>query len=305
MEFRQLRYFVAVAEELNFGKAAERLYMTQPALSKQIQTLEKKLEIELFKRTKREVQLTQAGQVFLEQAKRLLKDAEQGVQLAKQAARGEIGQLIISYTPSALHSVLPEILRVFGDRYPDVKIAMTEMSTEKQVEALQEHQVDVAFLHPPLREKFLQLQLILEEEILLVLPKNHPLLTHEKIPLSALAKESFIIHPPDEGPVLYNLFVNTCLQAGFQPKVVQEAVMCQTRIALVEAGIGITFVPESIQNIASRGVVYKRIDGVSAKLQLATAWRKENSSPVLQKFLQLITEIKKIPYLNKYFNIAS
>lgn len=290
MEFRQLKYFVVVAEELHFGRAAERLHLTQPALSKQIRRLEELLDFRLFHRTKHQVQLTQAGQVFLERARQLLEQAEQAVQLAKRTARGEMGQLAIGFTTSALHSVLPEMTQRFRERYPSVELTMIELCTEAQVEALLKGEVDVGFLHPPIRHKLIQLHPLLAEEFVAVLPKNHPLQECARIPVMALARESFILHPREQGPVLYDQFFSLCQQLGFQPHVVQEHGMHQTRVGLVAAGIGVTFVPESVQPLVPPSVVCRPIEGSNLKLELAAGWRKDDSSPVLREFLKVVKE---------------
>lgn len=222
MELRQLRYFVAVAEELHFAKAASRLHITQPALSKQIQALEKTLGVQLFRRTKQEVKLNEAGKVFLQHALQLLSLSQQAKEMTKKAARGEIGILSIGFTPSARESILPEVIQVFRSRYPDVELTMTGMCTERQAEALIKHQLDITFLHPPLRQKNLHIHPLLEEEFLVVLPQNHPLQIYDRVPLLSLAEESFILHPREDAPVLYDQFFSICDKLGFQPKVVQK-----------------------------------------------------------------------------------
>lgn len=291
MELRYLRYFVAVAEELHFGRAAKRLYMTQPALSKQIRRLENELELQLLHRTKRTVELTAAGKAFLPEARRILQQAEEAVQVAKRAARGEVGHLRIAFTASAMHSVLPEILKNFRDRYPKVKLDLTEFCTLDMVEVLRVEKADLGFLHPPVDAPFLKLQPMPGENLVVALSQNHPLVERESLPLAALANEPFILHPRYEGPVLYDQIVNLCKQAGFEPRVVHEEVKNQTRVGLVAAGLGITFVPQSLQNAGLSGVVYRPLSGSAPELQLAVAWRGDRVSPVLQGFLQIVQQL--------------
>lgn len=288
MEFRHLRYFVAVAEELHFGRAAERLQMTQPALSKQIAALEKELDIQLFSRTKRSVQLTVSGHVFLDQAKQLLAQAEAAVQLTRRADRGEVGQLTVGFTATATYTVLPRLVQSFRDRYPDVQISMVELSTEAQVAALNQRQIDLAFLHPPIDKRGLALHPILEEPFMVVLPKHHPLLNQKRLSLPLLANERFILHSRQEGPVLYDGFIRLCQQAGFRPTIAQEVGSHQTRICLVAAGMGITFVPESVQLLVQGEVACRELTDSAIKLQFAAAWRQDCTVPTLRKFLRIL-----------------
>lgn len=296
MELRLLRYFVTLAEELHFARAAERLQITQPALSKQIAALEKELDVPLFTRTKRTVRLTAAGQVLLEQATRLLSQVNDIIHLTQRAARGEEGQLRIGFTATATYTVLPALVRDFRDRFPRVQLTMLELCTEAQVAALKDGQIDIAFLHPPIDERGLKLHPILEEAFLAVLPKHHPLLKYEQIPLSAFAEEPLIIHPRNEGPVLYDGLIQICQQAGFQPKIVQESISTQTRICLVAAGIGVSFVSESVQSLVGTDVVCRALADCPIKLKFAAAWRQSSTPPTLQSFLKNLLRV----HFNRY-----
>ncbi|NHC35801.1 LysR family transcriptional regulator [Scytonema millei] len=293
MELHDLRYFVAVAEDLHFGRAAQRLHMTQPALSRQIQALEAELDVQLFRRSKRSVQLTIAGQTFFEEAKQILRHTEQAIQTTKRVARGEVGQLRLSFTASALRSVLPEIVRVFRERYPDVQLTMNERCTHDQVAAFHSHQVDVGFLYLPVDEKLLTLQPIAEEVWIVALPKGHHLSDRKHLTLSMLANEAFILHPRQSGAKFYDRIVGLCEQAGFYPNVVQEVETSQTRVGLVAAGMGITFVPEYLQNVGDTEVIYRRLKGTAPKLQLAIARRRDNFSPIVQQFLHVVEELSQ------------
>lgn len=290
MELHSLRYFVAVAEELHFNRAAARLHITQPALSRQIRNLEEELGIELLRRTKRTVELTEAGATFLTEVRKALQQVEAAIHMAQRAARGEIGCLRIAFTPSAMHTVLPEILKQFRDRHPNVKLDMIELCTLDQVNALCTETVDVGLLHPPIEASFLKLYPLQGEKLVVVLPQTHPLEQHRCLALKALAHEPFIMHPRYEGPVLYDQILNLCRQVGFEPRIVHEEVKHQTRVGLVAAGIGIAFVPESLQQTMA-GVSYCTLMGASPQLQLAVAWRCNHVSPVLQGFVQVTQEI--------------
>ena len=290
MELRHLRYFVTVAEELHFGRAAERLQMTQPALSKQVAALEKELDVQLLTRTKRTVRLTAAGQVLFDEAKRLLAQVDDTVQLVKRTANGEEGALAIGFTNTATSTVLPALVRRFRDRCPNVELTMQELCTEAQVRALNEHKIDLAFLHPPIDKRGLKLYPILEENFVAVLPKGHPLLKYEYLPLKALAGEPLIIHPRQEGPVLYDGFMQLCQQLGFQPNIVKETISPQSRVCLAAAGIGITFVAASSQASVGQEVVCRPLVDCPIKLQFAAAWRQNSTAPTLREFLAILLE---------------
>ncbi|MEO1298430.1 MAG: LysR family transcriptional regulator [Cyanobacteria bacterium J06636_16] len=293
MEIRDLRYFAAVADTLHFGRAAERLHMTQPALSRQIRSLEAELEVQLFHRTKRSVRLTIAGQAFLADAQQILQHVEQAVSTTRRTARGEMGHLRLSFTTSALRSVVPKIVREFRNRYPDVQLTMTERCTHEQVEAFRAHQLDVGFLYPPVDEKLLAITPLHTETWVVALPQDHPLALRQPLTLSDLATESFILLPRREGPYLYDQIIHLCQQAGFYPNVVQEATACQTRAGLVAVGIGIAFVPEVLQDTGNSAVVYRNLKGDAPSLQLAIAHRRDDDSPIVQHFFQVVEETFK------------
>jgi DNA-binding transcriptional LysR family regulator len=288
MELRQLRYFVTVAEELHFGRAAERLQITQPALSKQIASLEQALGVQLLARTKRTAQLTPAGQVFFNQAQQLLSQAEAAILLTQRTDRGDIGQLSIGFTETAVHTILPHVVCAFRQDYPNVEINMLELSTEAQVAALNQDKIDLAFLHPPIDSRGIELHPILEEVFVAVLPQQHPLIEYDRIPLEAFANEPLIIHPRQEGPALYDGFIQVCQEAGFQPKIVKESISLQTRVCLVATGMGITFVSSQLQFLVGANAVCRPLAKCPIHLKLAAAWRQNASSPPLRAFIQIL-----------------
>lgn len=290
MDLRQLRYYIVVAEELHFGRAAERLKMTQPALSKQIMVLEKDIGVQLLSRTKRVVQLTHAGQAFLNQARFLLAQSEETIQVARRTARGEEGQLTIGASPPATQTVLPDLLRTFRDRFPKVDLNLSLLSTESQVAALNQRNIDIGFLHPPIDARGLDLYPIQEEDFVVVLPKNHRLLKYDKIPLAQFAGESFMILPRHESPVLYDQFVQFCQKLGFQPNIVKEVLDLQTRLCLIAAGFGISFVPEGMQAAVGTNVVCRPLEYCPIKQKLAAAWRQDATAPAIHSFLALMQE---------------
>lgn len=289
MDFRQLQYFVAVAEELHFGRAADRLQITQPALSKQIAGLETTLEVQLLFRTKRTVELTHAGQTFLHQARQLLHQKETAIQLTRQTGCGDIGHLSIGFTKTATQTVLPQLLRDFLKRYPKVEIEMVELTTEAQVKALNQDVIDLAFLHPPIDQRGLQVYPILEESFVAVLPPQHPLGQYDVIPLKALAQEPLIIHPRQEGPILYDGFLQVCQRVGFQPQIVKESISLQTRLCFVAAGLGITFVSDQFQSLVGNNVICRPLENCPIHLQFGAAWRQRSSNPALHNLLQILS----------------
>jgi DNA-binding transcriptional LysR family regulator len=288
MEFRQLKCFIVVAQELHFGRAAQALHLSQPALSKQIQALENSLEIQLFERTKHTCRLTPAGQKFLEIARRVLHQVEEGIQVTKQVADGQIGRVRIGWTEATLFSLAPNIIRTYRNRYPQVNLIYTSGGTETNVEALRTHQIDVGFVYLPIREPTLSMYPLYEETYIVAIPASHRFARHKQISLQSLANEPLIFYPRSLAPVLYAKFIKSCEQAEFVPNVVQEAELAQTRLGLAAAGVGITFVLADMQNLNAKGVVYRSLIGDFPTLKLAIAWRQTESSSVVHEFLKVL-----------------
>ncbi|MBW4501730.1 MAG: LysR family transcriptional regulator [Scytonema hyalinum WJT4-NPBG1] len=291
MELRHLRYFVTVAEELHFGRAAQRLQIAQPPLSQQIRQLEEELGVQLFHRTKRSVQLTEAGQLFLEEASQILTRAEQAIQIVQRADRGETGRLTLGFVGSATYSVLPVILKVFRRRFPEVLLSLHEMTTTQQVQALHEDRIHLGFVRPPIYEQELMIESILKEPFVAVLPEFHRLANETQISLLTLANDPFILFPRYLGSGFYDQIVNMCQQVGFQPQVAQEAIQMQTIISLVAAELGVALVPASVQNLQRVGVVYKALAESTSQVELAMIWRPDKISSVLQKFLEVTRQV--------------
>jgi DNA-binding transcriptional LysR family regulator len=291
IEFRHLRYFVAVAEELHFGRAAERLRIAQPPLSQQIRQLETELGFQLFHRTKRSVMLTEAGAVFLQESRRLLCQLEQAVQTGRQVSRGEQGQLVIGFISSAAYNVLPPILRSFRAAFPEVKLELHELTTDQQIHWLSDHRLDVGLIRPPIDDLTLHMQTIFQEPLVLALPDRHPFAQQSRISLKSIAAELFILFPRSLAPGLYDQIISLCQQAGFSPTVVQEAIQMQTIISLVAAEIGIAIVPVSLKNLQRTGVVYKPLQEETPQAEVAIVCRKINVTPTVQRFLDLAMQM--------------
>jgi DNA-binding transcriptional LysR family regulator len=291
MELRQLEYFVAVAQELHFGRAAESLHLSQPALSKQIQALEDSLEIQLFERTKHWVRLTLAGQKFLEVARNILVDVAAGIAVTKQVAAGTNGKLRIGFTESTLFSLAPNIVRTYRQQYPQVELTLTSGGTETQVEALRTHQIDLGFVYLPIREPSLSIHPLFEEAYIAALPSFHRLARQQQIAIDSLATEPLIFYPRSLAPILHANFIKCCEREGFVPNIVQEAELAQTRLGLAAAGVGITFVLANLQNLNAKGVVYRPVVGDFLTLKLALAWRQNESSAVVHECINVLKTI--------------
>lgn len=292
MELRHLRYFIAVAEELHFSRAAERLHIAQPPLSQQIQQLETELGVELFHRkTKRQVQLTEAGKVFLQEAYRLLAQLEQGIELTRRTGRGETGELRVGFISSVTYDVLPAILQAFRQQFPGVELVLQELTTAEQEKALQNHRIQVGFVHLPLEDDSFASECIQQENLVVALPANHPLAKQEKIAVRSLAEELFILFPRHLGMGLYDKIMALCEQGNFTPKVAQEAIQMQTIIGLVSAGMGIAIVPACLQNLQRQGVVYRAIAQTTPLVETAVVWKAEEITPVLRQFLTVVRKI--------------
>jgi len=290
MELRHLRYFVTLAEELHFGRAAERLHIAQPPLSQQIQQLERELGFQLFHRTKRTVKLTEAGQVFREESQRILTQLEQAIQRGNQVSRGEVGQLVIGFVASTAYNVLPEVLQAFRAAVPGVTLQLQELTTEQQLQWLKEGRIDVGFLRPPIVEDSFSSEIIFEEPLVLTLPISHRLALAEKVSLREVAGEPFILFPRAQAPGLYDQIISLCQQADFSPIVAQEAIQMQTIVSLVAAEMGVALVPASLQNLQRTGVVYKALEELSPKVAIAMLWRRNETSPATQRFLAIASK---------------
>lgn len=288
MELRHLRYFIAVAEALHFGRAAEKLHMAQPPLSQQIRQLEAELNFQLFHRTKRSVQLTEAGQVFLDECHRIFAQLDQAVQLGRQTSRGEVGQLVIGFVSSAAYSVLPPVLTQFRKAFPAVDLTLRELTTDQQVQWLRENRIDVGLVRPPVNDAAFELKTVLKESLVVALPEAHPLASQATVALRSLSQEPFILFPRRLAPGLYDPIISLCQTANFSPRVVQEAIQMQTIVSLVAAEMGIAIVPVSIQNLQRTGVVYRPLQEPTPEAAIALIWRRGETSSVVNRFLATV-----------------
>jgi DNA-binding transcriptional LysR family regulator len=294
MELRVLRYFVALAEELHFGRAATRLGMTQPPLSQAIAGLEGELGVRLLERTRRRVALTHAGATFLEEARATLARAGQAVELARRAQRGEVGRLAVGYLAATAYTLLPLVLRDFMRGFPGVRLELRELTLPQQVGALLKGDIEVGLLRPPVAEAELAAETILAEPFVLALPARHPLTALRRVPARRLAGEPFIMFPRQPGLVFHDLVMGFCLRNGFTPRVAQEANQTHTVVGLVSAGIGVALVPGSAQRIGLAGIAYRPLRERTPESRTAVAWRRDNASPVLAAFRDVARRVAAV-----------
>jgi DNA-binding transcriptional LysR family regulator len=294
MELRHLRYFVAVAEELHFGRAAERLRIAQPPLSRQIRDLEREIGVPLFERVPRGVELTPAGSAFLPEARLTLAQAERAQRTAQRAARGETGRLRVGFVEAATHSgILPDVLSFFRAHMPSIGLSLFELDPLHQAEAFQDGRIDLGILHsPPLdAERWLRVEEIYTEPVVLALPKGHALAERSRITLANLAKESFVLFPRHVEPAMHDDIIATCRSAGFSPRIVQEANGWHTLASLVSAGVGLSFVPRSISEFQTRGVVYRAVRDLDVQMTLSAVWKRAERSPVRERFVTALRAV--------------
>lgn len=301
-DFRQLRYFIAVAEELSFTRAALRLHLSQPPLSQQIQSLEQDLGVRLLERTKRQVALTEPGRVFLEQARQILAKADEARSQVMAAAAGYSGQLRLAYTVSvSFHPALPQALLRFGQVAPNVRLQLSEMYTEPQFAALLAGQLDVGFVRDEPAHmqdaRGLRLSVIDREPLLLALPAGHPLASRNSLRLADVAGDAFVSQPRELAATLYDRLVKLATRAGFQPSITQHAQQINGLLALVAAGLGLALVPASMRAVRLAGVCYVPLEDSDAYLLLAVACRANDHSPALQQFLATVAEAVVVPGL--------
>lgn len=290
---RLLRQFVAVAEELHFGRAAARLNMAQPPLSQAIKQLENLVGVELLQRSKRFVRLTPAGSVFLRHAQDLIAGEQDAIEDARLAAQGLIGRVTIGFVGSVSYDLMPRLLQDFRLRFPNILVDLRELTSKEQVEGLLSRKVDVGIVRLPLTNiADLQVRPIARERFIAVLPHDHKLAAAEQVRLEDLADESFMIFPADRIPSLHSKFLFACEDAGFSPRIILEAWQMPSMVSLVATGFGVVLLPSQVRSLAHAGVVYKDIATPSRHLDLeiAVAWRDDNASAGVRSFLSVLPQ---------------
>jgi DNA-binding transcriptional LysR family regulator len=286
----QLRAFVVLAEELHFGRAAERLGVAQPPLSQQIRRLEDKVGHALFDRAPGRVALTPAGRQLLPAARRALTELADGLAAARAAGSGRAGRIRLGFAASLALTVLPDLLRAYRRTYPDVRMDITEMTTAPQIAALRQESIDVGLLRePPADDPDLAFRTILTEGFVAVLPAGHPLAAQRRVRVAQLAGSPFVLLPRTAGPGLHDRITTLCQDAGFTPRTAQHAVEWQTVCALVEADLGVSLAPASIRRIRLKNVAFRSIEPGTFRTSVAVAWRKSDRNPLVARLLETVS----------------
>jgi DNA-binding transcriptional LysR family regulator len=287
IELRHLRYFLAVAEELHFGRAAKRLHMAQPPLSQQILRVEEAIGYRLFTRTSRSVELTPAGEALVERARRTLSRVAEDLEVVRSVARGEVGSLTVGFVGSAMLTRLPALLGKYRGLYPRVQLRLREFYTAQLVDAIREGGIDVGFLRDTGHEAGLHVEPMMTEPFVAVVPKPHKLARRAVIPVAKLRDEPFVFFPKAAGTFAWENTVRLCEAQGFRPNVVQEAPQWLTLLRLVGAGLGVTIAPASVRKIAAPDVVCRPISPDSGTTGIDLVYRSDEASPLVAAFCGL------------------
>lgn len=284
VDFRQLRYFLALADTLHFGRAATLLHISQPPLSRQIAALEEELGVVLFNRTSRQVELTAAGRHFQEQAARIIEALDVAVRSTQATERGERGVLRVGFTMSAAWSVLPPLIRVYSDAYPDADVQLSEVLPRELNDALISGNADIGIAFPWQRPPGLEYMPIYAEPLCAVLPTGHRLAQHHEIAVAQLASEPFITFPVATAPALHELVIGCCREHGFEPRIRMETHLQQTIVNLVAEGLGVSLVPQSMSRMQLPGAVFRPVSA-TRMVEQGAIWAASNDNPCLKCFL--------------------
>lgn len=294
MDLRHLKYFIAVAEELNIGRAALRLHISQPPLTRQIQQLEEELGVLLLVRTPRGVELTQAGEMFLEEARNIRSLVEQAIERTKRAGQGKLGRIDIGIFGTGILSAIPKLLQIFRDAHPDVRVVLHTMSKDEQIEALRQKRISVGFNRMLAQQHDLTNELIIQERLYLAVNQSHPLSGQKAVSFNELAKYPLVMFPTGARPNFVDRVIELCRAAGFAPEISQIVGDAVTGVALVAGGFGITVVPESVVTLTPPGIVYIPFaDTQSATVDLSCIYRKDDHSPILLAFRGAIQSFRE------------
>ncbi|AUT61424.1 LysR family transcriptional regulator [Paraburkholderia terrae] len=294
MELRQLRYFVAVAEERNFTRAAERLNMTQPPLSRQIQQIEDTVGLALFERGARPLKLTEAGRVFYAQAKRLLEESDELLPLTRRLAQ-LAERIVIGFVPSTLYGPLPDVIRAFREAAPLIQISLIEMFTIEQLSALKGGRIDVGFGRLRFDESQLAREVLVEEPLIAALPSGHALADVAQLTLDALSKETLIIYPSTPRPSYADQQLSAFRDHAVEPAAVHEVRELQTALGLVAAQVGVCLVPESVRGLRARGVTYRSIEETNVSSPIIMSRRLQDQSSTTELFCSIARDLFKRP----------
>lgn len=292
MDLRHLRYFVAVAEECHFGRAAERLHMAQPPLSQAIRQLERELDVELLHRTTRSVALTDAGAAYLLRARSILAEVNDAGHHVRRVAAGSVGHLTIGCVGSATYSVLPALSRRLAEELPGIDFSFRgEMLAPDQVDALRAGEIDIALLRPPVADASLTVETLRRDRLVVAVPTAHPLGARQQVRIRDLRDEDLIIHSADRRAVMHDHVLSLFRDAGVEPRIRHEVGETSTIITLVAGGLGCAVVPEPVTALALEGVAYRRLVRPAATVELTLAHRADRTEPHLLRTLETVREV--------------
>lgn len=296
LELKQVLSFVTVAEELHFSRAAERLHMAQPPLSQHIKSLERDLGVMLFERNTRSVRLTDAGRALLPHARSLLEAARTAERAAAAQGTGEVGRVSIAFAGATSHAALPVLAQAVRKAHPGIELELQGATfVGIALNRIVDREVDLGFVRLPISRDGIVTHVFQHERLIVALPADHPLAALERVPMAQLASEGFVSFPADRGSSLREHLTQAAMNAGFTPRIVQEAPDTHTILALVAAGVGVSLTVSSVAHIQQPGLVFRELDGPTADLQAAFAWRSDNASPALRAVLDVIATVFKEP----------
>lgn len=291
-DFSQLRCFAAVAEELHFGRAAARLNMTQPPLSRQIQVLERVLDVQLLERTSRTVRLTAAGRSFLLEAQRILRLAETATHVTRQVAAGRAGVLKFGFTAASAYDFLPRLVTALRRALPDVTLALREMVSKDQIEELLAGRIDAALVRPPVTHPDLIAVRALAEPLVVALPAGNPLALRDGLTPADLGREPLIGYAPNEARYFHDLVLGLLAEAEIQPPMVQQLTQIHSILALVRAALGIALVPAAAERLRFEGVVFRPLALPAPRpVELLLAWRRDADAPLIARLVSILAEM--------------
>ena len=291
MELKQIRCFVAVAESLHFGQAAAKLHIAQPSLTYQIQRLEKELQTTLLRRTKRRVELTDAGRKFLEDARDVLARADSAALSARRAGLGEAGRIRVAVGYCMDHVDVSKAVSVFNQRHEAIRVELQTMAVPLQFAALRDDRLDVGFVRPPVTDPSLKYEVLSREPMIVAMSSKHPLVRKAGIPLSNLANEPFVLPLQAAVPVYHELILKACREAGFVPNAPYEADHLHLVLGMVAAGRGVALVPASARRMKQFRLEFVAVRPAPPEFEVAVAWRRDNSSENVNEFLKAAREV--------------
>jgi DNA-binding transcriptional LysR family regulator len=294
IELRHLRYFVAVAEELHFGRAALRLNLAQPPLSQQIRKLEELLGYPLFIRTSRSVSLTNAGEALLQRARRMLRNVQRDIEEIRSIGHGDVGSLHVGFVGSAMLTMLPQVLRSYGEAHPRVKLHLHESFTAMVTEGLENGSLDAGILRDGDPLEGFEVVTIFSEPFVAVVPATHLCAKQKSISVASLRNDSFVYYPRTAGARAYEKPLTLCEEHGFRPQIVQEASHWLSILSLVGAGLGVTLAPACVRRIATEDVVCLPLRGAKAVSNIELSWLAGDTRPIVERFKQIATGTRSV-----------